>query len=697
MRDRYLTDLTDAQWAALRRVVFPAGPDDLRAVVDAVRYREHAYCPWRLLPPGFPPADQLRAAWAGWQADGTWDKVRRVIAAYPANWGVEGEPVSRRVRRALGRRLRRFSVGPVLIAVGRPLAKAEPLLGWLGRVRRYVSPRVRRLPLGGLLLWPGRATIQAGQYVHRQFTAHAKLPGWFRQAHEHLAADKLDEAVGLYSQVLSLDPVNLPTRLRRAYCLRRLGRFPEAAADCWSALALPGLTVDDAVQAHYYLSEVLSLAGDLRRGLEHGCLARLLQRHGPAAAWEDDPPSGPDEFEALADAHNDLAELAINTRTDFRTAKAIYRSGEELQAQYNRWLGEVAPRTLFLSEDWVRNIGHIALLDFWVKMRAMGWGRWDRLVVLAPPRQTANREFLRYFKPFFHVVSNDPVSPGMRHMATALGRRLACLLPLPDGTAPYLPEGIGVIQEAWERQGRGPLLKLTPDDVAFRQKQLREMGVPAGAWFVALHVRSAGFHREGALAHQAHRNAAVESYLPAVREITARGGWVIRLGDPSMEPLPKMPRVVDYARGKHKSQRLDVILGGSARFFIGVTSGLCHLPTTFGVPCLLTNWVSNSLPVYSRHDLFLPKLLRGPDGRVLTFAEWLSRPVRDSSYSGESLIRDGYGVIDNTPDELAEATAEMLDGLDGRPTAATPDDLARRAVFDAHARAAGHRGFPPVA
>jgi hypothetical protein len=272
-----------------------------------------------------------------------------------------------------------------------------------------------------------------------------------------------------------------------------------------------------------------------------------------------------------------------------------------------------------------------------------------------------------------HVVQSDPVSAGLGHFSMSLGRRLACLMPLPDGTTPYLPEAIGTIQEEWEGQGREPLLRLSDADAEFGQQHLRDMGLPDGAWYVCFHVRSSGFYGEGKILHQAHRNASIRSYLPAMSEVVRRGGWVIRLGDPSMEPLPRTPGVIDYARGKFKSQRMDVFLCATARFFVGVTSGLSHVPNS--------------------NDRFLPKLLqRKRDRAVLTFDEWLSRPVRECSYSGEGLLRDGYTAIDNTPHEIAELVREMLDACDGNRELSAAE---RRRADDFAALAARHgvRGY----
>ena len=34
------------------------------------------------------------------------------------------------------------------------------------------------------------------------------------------------------------------------------------------------------------------------------------------------------------------------------------------------------------------------------------------------------------------------------------------------------------------------------------------------------------------------RNADIGNYLGAIKEITQRGGWVVRMGDPTMTKLP---------------------------------------------------------------------------------------------------------------------------------------------------------------
>jgi putative glycosyltransferase (TIGR04372 family) len=267
---------------------------------------------------------------------------------------------------------------------------------------------------------------------------------------------------------------------------------------------------------------------------------------------------------------------------------------------------------------------------------------------------------------------------------------VASRLHFPDGQVQYFCEGMGAIQEQWEAEGRGPLLALSDADREYAPKLLRQLGIPPGAWLVTLHARSPGFHWEKGNPHQAHRNTDVATYFPAMQEVVRRGGWVVRLGDKSMPKLPGMPRVVDYAHSPAKSERADVILCALSKFFVGCTSGLCHLPYAFGTPVLLTNWCSNQLPTFGGQDRFLPKRLREREtGRELTFAEMLEPANRIAAYSGTRLITRGFEWIDNTDDEILGAVKEMLD------PAAPPNQWVR--AYDRMARANGQVGFSRMA
>lgn len=685
MRQRYASDLTDTQWGHLRAGVFAghADPDRARAAVDGVRYREQARLPWHLLPPAFAPADELRRAHAEWTADGTWAAVERVVAEYPAPpFWLHGHPAS-----GLADRVRGLPGGAFLVKVASALPRPVRV------TRRRAARAAKRVPGGRAALAPGRWLIQAAQAACRPFTVHARLPGWFAEAHARLYGDKdYAGARELFTRILAYDPGNHFSYLRRAECNTYLGNPAEVIDDCLTALSFPALGWGDRATAHALISQAAVLSGEVERAVAHAHLFRRIQRDGPGVRWDlDDAADGPDDYAAVIDLHRDLAEHAINARTDFTTAAELYRRAERVRADYARWLATVPARTLYLNEDWTRAIGHTALIDFWVKMDRLGLRTWDRIVLVTDLKKAANPALVGFYDQYLDVVRVEACPPALRGLVTAFGPRVGGLIPQPGGGERYITEGMGLVQEAWERAGRAPLLALTPADEEYGRTKLRALGVPDGAWFVALHVRSPGYHKEGVQVHQSHRNADIATYLQAAREVVRRGGWVVRMGDTTMPRLPPTPGVIDYAHSPGKSARMDVFLCAACRFFVGVASGISHVPTAFGVPCVLTNWLSNALPVYSRYDLFLPKLLRSAaDGRFVPFDQYLAADTRLLCYSGEKLFESDLVAVDNTPGELRDAVVEMLDQLD----AGAPAPPAREvAAFDATARRHGLVGF----
>lgn len=77
---RFATDLTDTEFAVVEPL-FPAPrgvgrrPTPVRTVLEAIFYIMRAGCPWRMLPPCFPPHQTVYRWFARWRDDGTWEAV----------------------------------------------------------------------------------------------------------------------------------------------------------------------------------------------------------------------------------------------------------------------------------------------------------------------------------------------------------------------------------------------------------------------------------------------------------------------------------------------------------------------------------------------------------------------------------------------------------------------------------------------
>jgi putative glycosyltransferase (TIGR04372 family) len=332
---------------------------------------------------------------------------------------------------------------------------------------------------------------------------------------------------------------------------------------------------------------------------------------------------------------------------------------------------------------YLERIGELAVqADLAVKMERLGWRRPLRLYLLAPPERVCNAALLDYWRPYLRVVDSRRAARLLRWPAASPFLRYdPAYVRFPDGRVVQEDQAMVAVQAAWEREGRSPVLSLTSEHAEAGRARLRELGLADGDWFVALHVRDPGFLAEPETSHRAYRNADIGTYLEAVDEILARGGWVIRMGDPSMKPLPRRERLIDYALSDARADWLDVFLAASCRFLLGTTSGVFAVASAFGTPCALANFVPFSDRPFSGKDIFIPKLLRAAEsGSLLSFEENVRGPLLHL-YRGTRLAELGLEVVDNESDEIRMLAVEMMDDLAGERHLSS-DDERRRDRFD---------------
>ena len=202
--------------------------------------------------------------------------------------------------------------------------------------------------------------------------------------------------------------------------------------------------------------------------------------------------------------------------------------------------------------------------------------------------------------------------------------------------------------------------------------QARAHGIAPHARLVCIHAREAGYKR-GSEIHETKpdtgrddrtRNARIESYLGAVDHLVQRGYTVIRLGDPSMTPL-RHPGVVDLATSPARTNLLEVYCLLRSDFIVAGESAFVNVICLTNTPILLVN-ATEPISAYSVRapGLFLPKTVVDKNtGRRLTNADLLSRDYH-------RWFRDikKYLYVDNSPEEILEATREMLDWINGEWT-----------------------------
>lgn len=305
-------------------------------------------------------------------------------------------------------------------------------------------------------------------------------------------------------------------------------------------------------------------------------------------------------------------------------------------------------------------IGHYEFLCVYIMEELLSGRPVKKKILLLPPgTPVINPAFLNYWRQYITVISDPLLIEFLAPLEKCLTVPLSLSLTLGGRVLPsHL--SFGLIRSRWEKEKRQPLVALTEEDTDRGWKCLESLGVPWGAWFVCLHVRSPGWRDNGSW-FEGHRNADINTYLPAIESIVEAGGWVIRMGDPGMKPLPPMPGVIDYAHSSAKSDWMDVFLCAKCKFFIGTSSGLSSWPILFGVPAAYTN-ILPPFGIYSftSRDLFLPKLLWSKEEeRYLNFKEFFTPPVgMGASANAFKLLN--LEMKSNEPEDIKNLVLEML-------------------------------------
>lgn len=355
------------------------------------------------------------------------------------------------------------------------------------------------------------------------------------------------------------------------------------------------------------------------------------------------------------------------------TVEIYAEAGRRCKARFKR-LRLGGREIQVLPYYWVDRIGHLTFLDLFIKMMIMGWLPIRTVILLAPKDRIANIAYLRYWKPYLIVESDEQVISALEPYVNIIEDQYFAAFTAPSGKPCWWVKAAWAAQREWDRQGRSPLLQLNKVDECRGVETLKKMGIRPGDWFVCLHVRESGFHSDKKDPSQAWRDSDIDRYTDAIAAITQRGGWVIRMGDADTKPLLPANRVIDYAHGKFKSDLMDVFLCASCRFFIATNSGLGIVPSTFGVPTIAVDYLPLANELYIKNGCFIPKLCwSDADNRYLTFDECMEAPL-GYTHRGETFA--GLTIRHNTPDEIRELVVEMMDRLEGTlPTSIEDDEL----------------------
>lgn len=224
------------------------------------------------------------------------------------------------------------------------------------------------------------------------------------------------------------------------------------------------------------------------------------------------------------------------------------------------------------------------------------------------------------------------------------------------------------------------------------EREAQALGIAPDARLVCIHAREPGYKRgaeihetkPGARRDDSTRNARIETYLDTVDMLVQRGYTVVRLGDPTMTPLSH-PGVIDLATSPRRTNLLEIYCLLRSDLLIGGESGLIGITSVTNTPFLLANATEpiSSYPIRAP-GLILPKtVVDEQEGRRLSNLDLIG-------FDYQSQLRDTrrYRYVDNTPEQIRQASEEMLEWIDGRWT----ESPAQRAYHEAIVTAANDLG-----
>lgn len=308
----------------------------------------------------------------------------------------------------------------------------------------------------------------------------------------------------------------------------------------------------------------------------------------------------------------------------------------------------------WLSAGYASNIGHLGFLGMHGIGRYLGiLGRPNREVILGPSEGNqilvnsiaSATEVLR-MRNSSAIVESPPLWPHVEslQMVNANGLFLDFyeFWELTVSSTASAPQDV-------------PVFELHEDYVGATRQRLDRIGLPPGAWFVALHFREERFPRDV-------RSIDAATMIPAVEAILRLGGRVVQFGAHNSRPLVDHPNYLVAQDEQGSNTDLHPYLLREAEFLLTTNSGPTVVAQVLGTDVVQINTTSisrNTLSTWSR-SYYVPLIPLQEDGRPYSLEKlfssryaWLEAPTNPSkpikALAGRS-----------SANEILQATLDML-------------------------------------
>ena len=218
-------------------------------------------------------------------------------------------------------------------------------------------------------------------------------------------------------------------------------------------------------------------------------------------------------------------------------------------------------------------------------------------------------------------------------------------------------------------------LVFSKNEIQEGKEQLSNMGISEQDKYVLMINRGDKFLKEGYIpgknidfSYHSYRNSNINDYLPMAEMLTAKGNFVIRMGHLVSDLMKtKNPKIIEYDEGGYRTELLDIYLAAHCRYIIGSDTGYLAMPGwVFRKPIVFVNFSQLNYiePFLSSWIIIFKKYWLKKENRFLKINEILESGVGKFNRT-EEFQQKGIEVINNTPEEILDATDEMENRLNG--------------------------------
>ena len=232
-----------------------------------------------------------------------------------------------------------------------------------------------------------------------------------------------------------------------------------------------------------------------------------------------------------------------------------------------------------------------------------------------------------------------------------------------------------------------PQLEFTTEEDLFGRKYLEKMGIGENNSYVCLNVRDSAYLEKiggSDFSYHDYRDSQIQNYLLAAEYLTTLGFYVIRMGARVKEKLNSSnPKIIDYATNGMRTDFMDIYLGANCSFCISTSTGWDCIPYIFRRPIVYVNVaVIGGVYTFRKTDITIFKhFWSEKDNKILSIKEIIDSKL-DYLLMSDQYKNKGIRLIENTPEEIKEATEEMVELLSGKWKPSTEDTLNQKKFWD---------------